>query len=520
MVKKISSFFHSENSFRGASVILIVTLLLSNILGLLRDRFLATFIPTSELDIYFAAFRIPDLLFNFLILGAISSVFIPIFCDYIAGKNLDEGFLVTNSLINIAVSVMVLLAIIMFFLMPSATHLVVPSFATDKFDKTVMLSRILILTPIFFSASYIISGVLNSFKRFVAYSIAPLIYNLSIIVGTLILGEKIGILGVVYFVVAGSALHLFVQLPSAIRLGYKYQLIFNWRHKVIKKVFTLMIPRTIGMGVNQIMLLVYTAIASALTTGSISAFNFANNIQTMPTVVFGTSFATAVFPTLTTAIAEKDYEKYNFYFTRTVRTIAYLLIPFTVIFILLRAQIIRLILGAGEFAWSDTRTTALTLGYFSLSLLAQGLIPLFARAFFAHKDTKTPMYISICTVVLSIALGYNLSGKMGVAGLALAFTIGSYFNAILLYIAMRRQYNFSFDKTILISVLKIVTSASVMGVVVWFLNHQIANFVDMQTFVGILEQALISSIFGLLIYLGLTYLFRCEEIGWVIYRKN
>lgn len=519
MVKRISQLFHSENSIRGASIILIITLALSNVLGLLRDHFLAAYIPTSQLDIYFAAFRIPDLIFNFLILGAISSVFIPIFCDYIAGKKLSEGWKVTNSLLNIAVAVMIGFAVLMFFLMPWAMQLVVPNFSPEKFDKTVLLSRILMLTPIFFAASYIISGVLNSFKRFLAYSIAPLIYNLSIIVGTLILGAKIGVLGVVYFVVIGSFLHLIVQLPSAVKMGYHYQFMFNWNNPSVKRIFKLMIPRTIGMGMSQIMLVVYTAIASALTAGSISAFNFANNIQTMPTVVFGTSFATAIFPTLTTAIAEKNYQKYAFYFNRSVRTIAYLLIPISVIFILLRAQIVRLVLGAGQFEWSDTKTTALTLGFFSVSLIAQGLIPLLTRAFFAHKDTKTPMYISIVTVIVSVILGYYLSQKMGVAGLALAFSIGSYLNALILYIAMKKLSGFSFDFSIVISVIKISVSAVVMGVVIWFLNHQLVKIVDMQTFLGVLEQTLISSISGAVVYLGLTYLFRCEEIQWAIFRK-
>ena len=352
-----------------------------------------------------------------------------------------------------------------------------------------------------------------------AYAIAPLIYNLSIITGTLFLGSKIGILGVVYFVVFGSFLHLIVQLPSAVKLGFHYQFLFNWSHPSIKRILRLMIPRTIGMGMNQIMLIVYTAIASALAAGSISAFNFANNIQTMPTVVFGTSFATAIFPTLTTAVAEKNYQKYAYYFNRSVRTIAYLLIPISVIFILLRAQIIRLILGAGQFEWSDTKMTALTLGFFSISLIAQGLIPLLARAFFAHKDTKTPMYISIVTVIVSVILGYYLSNKMGVAGLALAFTIGSYLNALILYIAMKKLTGFSFDFSIVNSVIKITISAAVMGVVIWFLNHQLIKVVDMQTFLGVLEQTLISSISGILVYLGLTYLFRCEEIKWAIFRR-
>lgn len=519
MVKRISNLLHGENSVRGASLVLIVTLTISNILGLLRDHFLAAFIPTSQLDIYFAAFRIPDLIFNFLILGAISSVFIPIFCDYIAGKNLKEGWHVTNSFLNIAVSLMAFFAVLMFILMPYAMQLVVPNFSPDKMEKTILLSRILMLTPIFFAASYIISGILNSFKRFVVYALAPLIYNLSIIAGTLLLGQKIGIIGVVYFVVIGSVLHLMVQIPSAIKLGFRYRILFDWRHPSVKRIFRLMIPRTIGMGVTQIMLLAFTAIASALATGSISAFNFANNIQTMPTVVFGTSFATAVFPTLTTAIAEKRYDKFIFYFYRSIRTVTYLLIPISVVFILLRAQIIRLILGSGQFEWSDTRATALTLGFFSISLIAQGAIPLLSRGFYAYKNTRTPMYISIVTVMVSVFLGYILSKSMGVAGLALAFSIGSLINALMLYLGMRTFPGFKFDLSVFASAGKTIIMSAVMGLVIWGSNHFFVNYLNMSTFFGVLEQTLIAIVLGAAVYLTLSYLWHCDELKWAISRK-
>ena len=164
-------------------------------------------------------------------------------------------------------------------------------------------------------------------------------------------------------------------------MGFHYQPVLHLKHQAVKKIITLMIPTTIGSGVNQILLLVYTSIASSLQSGSISAFNFANNIQTVPTVVFGSSLATAVFPTLTYAAAREDHGQFCFYLNRSVRTISYLLIPLSIIIYLLRAQAIRLILGSGHFNWSDTTATATTLGFFALSLLPQGLIPLFARTF-------------------------------------------------------------------------------------------------------------------------------------------
>jgi len=311
-MKRVLNLFTKENSVRGASIILMITLALSNILGLFCDRFLAKNISTFNLDIYYASFRIPDLVFNFLILGAITSAFIPIFSDYITSKNLKEGYRLTNTLINMAALFLILCAIILYFLMPFLMPLVVPSFKGYRLEEAIRYSRLLMLTPIFFSCSYILGGVLNSFQRFFAYSLAPLIYNASIIFGAAVLAPRYGTIYIIYSVIGGSVLHLLVQLPSAIKLGFRFQSVLDWRDKSIHKIFKLMVPRTIGMGVNQIMLVVYTAIASSLAVGSISAFSLSNNIQTMPSVVFGTSFATAVFAKLKTKKSQRD--KKNFYF--------------------------------------------------------------------------------------------------------------------------------------------------------------------------------------------------------------
>ena len=519
MVKRITGLFSSENSVRGASIILIITLTLSNLLGLIRDRFLTKNIATSDLDIYYASFRVPDLIFNFLILGAITSAFIPIFTDYVSKKEMKEGYEVTNTLINIAVLFMIVAAIILGIFMPHIIPLIVPKFDAHRMQEVVKYSRLVMLTPIFFSVSYILGGVLNSFKRFVAYAFAPLFYNAAIIFGAAFLAPKYGLSAVVYCVIAGAFLHLMVQLPSAMKLGFRFQRVFAWRHKAIKRIVRLMIPRTIGMGVNQIMLIAFTAIASSLAAGSIAAFELSNNIMTMPVVVFGISFATAVFPTLTSKISEGDKDGFAFYLNRSVRSIAFLLIPSSIIFILLRAQIIRLILGSGKFDWEDTQRTALTLGFFSVSLLAQGLIPILARAFYALKNTRTPMYISIVAAVVSIAFGYPLARNFGVAGLAIAFSIGSFINVSMLYYYLQKRYPNIWNKAIIGSFAKIISISLVMGFCVWASLHIAASHVDMNRFLGVLTQTFIACGVGFVVYFGLSYLFDLEEMKWAITRK-
>lgn len=518
-MKRFFGLFSKENSFRGASVILIITLALSNLLGLLRDRFLTKNIPTHDLDVYYASFRVPDLIFNFLILGAISSAFIPIFSEFIAKKKEKEGFKVTNDLLNVALVFMILVAVLLYLIMPQVMILIVPKFDQERLSQAIRFSRLMMITPIFFSISYILGGVLNSYKRFLSYSLAPLVYNLSIIFGAAVLAPKYGIVSIIYCVIAGSFLHLLVQLPAAIKLGFRYQFILDFKEKTFRRIVALMIPRTIGMGANQLLLIVYTAIASSLAVGSITAFSLSNNMQTMPTVVFGTSFATAVFPILTSKIAENDREGFAFYLERSMRTIAFLLIPSSIIMILLRAQIVRLILGSGKFNWDDTKMTAMALGLFSISLLAQGLIPLLAKAFYALKNTKTPMYISIVTVIISVILAYPLAKWLGVAGLALAFSIGSFANAIALFAYLHKNYPGGWRFSMIYSYVKITFISVAMGLFVWGTIHLMANIVDMTRFYGVLEQTIVACLVGLISYLGLSYLFDCEEMKWALTRK-
>ena len=519
IMKRLFSFFSKENSVRGASVILIFTLTLSNILGMFRDRFLAKNVLTSQLDVYYASFRIPDLIFNFLILGAIASAFIPVFSDYIAEKKTKEGFRLTNSLINLGLVFMITMAVILFFLMPHLMKLVVPNFDSARMAEAVHMSRLLMLTPIVFSVSYIFGGMLNSFRRFLAYAMAPLFYNLSIIIGAAFFAPKYGLTAVIISVIVGAFLHLLVQLPAVLKTGYRFQFVLDWKDSAIKRIVRLMIPRTIGMGADQILLIIYTAIASALAAGSIAAFSLANNIQTMPTVVFGTSFATAVFPVMAQSISKNDNETFAFYLNRCVRSIGFLLIPASVVFILLRAQIVRLILGSGKFTWEDTHRTAVVLGFFSASLLAQGLIPLLAKAFYALKNTRFPMFASIATLVVSTAFAFPLSHWLGVSGLALSLSIASFFDAGLLLLYLRRSYHSVWNRGVSLSYLRIFAAALVMGGAMHFSIRFFATVFDMNRFFGVLLQTSVTLLVAAIVYFGLSYIFGFEEMRWALTRK-
>ena len=399
--------------------------------------------------------------------------------------------------------------------MPYIIPLFVHDFSSDKQLLTIKIARVMLLSPLFFSISYVLGGILNSFKRFLVYSLAPLIYNISIIMSTLLLSHKIGIWAPVYGVVIGAFLHMVIQIPQAIALGWRPKLSFHI-HSGIGKIVRLMIPRSIGMGANQLMLLFYTSIAASLGAGSVAVLNFADNIQTMPTVVFGTSFATAAFPTLATYFAEKKEKDFTALLFKTIRSALYILIPMGIGIILLRSQIVRIILGSGEFGWQQTIATFNTLGWFAVALFAQGLVAIIARAFYAIHNTRTPTIISVISVIISIILGWIFSRIriLGVAGLALGFSVGGIINAGLLYYFLRKKIPslMEEEKGIIQYIGKILVATLFMAIVVQIIKVFIGEIVDMQRYWGLIVQVIASIIFGGSIYLFTTFTFKIQEI--------
>ncbi len=517
MVKKIAKVLHQPNSVAGASVILIITLFLSNVLGVIRDHYLTQKIPTDLLSVYYAAFRIPDFIFNILILGAIASAFIPVFTTLITQKKDKEAWMVASSVINIAIIFLVGLSLILVVLMPYLVPFVVPGFDSQRQELTVKLARIMLGSPILFGLSYIFGGILNSFKRFFVYSLAPLVYNLAIILGTLLFADKYSVTGVAVAVVVGATFHFLIQLPVAIKLGFRFQARIFWEHWGVRRIGILMLPRAIALGTNQILLLVFTAIASSIGGFSIAVYNLSDNIQTMPMVVFGTSFATAIFPNLAEAVSGNRLSDFSSQIEKMTRVILFFLVPMTAILVLLRTEIVRLILGSGFFGWEQTIATANTLGFFALSLVFTGLAPLFSRSFYALHNTKIPMVVTIIGAAISIGLGKFFSIQYGVVGLALGFSIGAFVSTAILYFLLRRKAHFQNEKKLLFFIFKIIIATILMALAIQESKMIIGLFVDMQRFWGVAVKTISALGMGLSVYLLCCWIFGCEEIESIKY---
>ena len=531
----LSRLFNSQTkTVTFAATLLAASALISRFLGLIRDRLLAgRFGAGEELDIYFAAFRIPDFVYGILIMGGVAAVFLPVFSEYFKEKE-EDAWKFTNNLLNCFLILLILICGILALFTPFLVNLISPGFSPENKEMTIALTRIMFISPIFFGLSSVFSGVLHYFNRFFAYSLAPVIYNLGIIFGILFLVPVFGLYGLAYGVILGAFLHWLLQLPAARAAGYKYLPLLNFRNFGLAKVFKLMVPRTIGAAAYHVNLIVITAIASTLTAGSIAIFNFANNLQYFPIGLIGVSFSVAAFPVLARTWAFSQKDEFLKTFSSIFRQILFLIIPISLLVFILRAQIVRIVLGTGEFGWLETRLTAASLGIFCLSIFAASFTPFLARVFYSFQDTKTPLIISLISMVLNVLLCFSfvfllgfpnffqefmintlkLQGieNIGVIGLSLALSVSAVFQFFLLLLFLKRKMGGLGNGEILRSFGKVMIASVLMVVFVYLSLLFAAEFLNTKTFTGILIQTIMVSFIGLAVYISTTILLKSPEI--------
>jgi len=528
-------FFNSQaKNITFAAAILTLSGIFSRVLALVRDRLLAgRFGAGAELDIYFAAFRIPDFVYGILIMGGISTVFLPVFSQYFK-KDPEKGWCLTNNVLNCFLLILIVICTLLYILTPFFVRFIVPGFNDQNRVLVIALTRIMFLSPILLGISSVFSGVLHYFNRFLVYSLCPILYNLGIIFGIIFLYPAFGINGLAYGVILGALMHWVIQIPAARYTGYKYRFSLNFKYPGLIRLFKLMVPRTIGSAAYHINLIVITAIASTLQVGSIAVFNFAYNINYIPVGLIGIPFALAVFPAMSRNFAHNEKERFLKNFSSTFRQILFLVTPMSVFMFLLRAQIVRLILGTGRFGWEDTRLTAACLGLFCFGIFAAALSPFLCRTFYSFHDTKTPVILSMICISFNIGLSFlfvwllsfgnafrNITASLlkmhdienlQVLGLPLALSIFAVVYLLLLLIFLKKKIKGLGFGIILISFKKILLATFLSSLVIYFVLKVTAPLVDMHTFLGVLIQASFALIAGSAVYLLFAFLLRSPEL--------
>ena len=514
-------FQNPSRTITSAAVVIGATTTVSRILGLLRDRVLAgEFGASDTLDTYYAAFRLPDLIFNLIVVGALSAGFIPVFsAAYQGDRSVDRqhAWRLVNGTVNTLIVGIGLLAVVLLANAEPLTRMVTPGFSPAQIQQAASLTRIMLLSPLLLGVSAVLGGVLQSLKLFFAFSLAPIFYNVGIICGALFLVPWLGVAGLAWGVVLGALLHLVIQLPAVLAAGYRYRPQFGLRDPELREIFRLMGPRTLNLAVNQLNLLAITMVATLLPSGSLAVFTFANNLQSFPLGIFGISFAIAAFPALTELINRP--KEFAMTLGVTARQILFLVLPAAVLLLLLRAQLVRVLLGSGRFDWEDTIATMDTLAVFTLSLFAQALLPLLIRAFYAHRDSLTPFLVSAGGAALNLALAIVLprlwlpwsTAPLGVVGLALAFTIATVVQFSFLWLLLRWRYGPLDEAVTGRTVLKIAAGMLAMAGVVQAFKQFAAPAFGTATFLGVAIQGAVAAVLGVSAYLAVCLRLKAPE---------
>jgi putative peptidoglycan lipid II flippase len=504
-----------------AAYVLAAFALLSQILALFRDKLLAyTFGAGHQLDIYYAAFRVPD--FIFAIIGSLvsASILLPFFIESFS-KGPEEGKSFSDSIFTVFFSLIIVISILVFILAPWIVPLVLPGFANDPaLPDLILAMRIMLLSPIFLALSNLYSSITQMRHRFLVYAASPVMYNLGIIIGVYFLYNYIGIAGLAVGVAIGAFLHMGIQLPFLMqeKLLPVFTSKIDWVR--MKHIILVAFPRTLTLSANELAEFIFIAMASLLTVGSISVFNLAFNLQSVPLALIGVSYSSAVFPTLSKLYYEKNTEAFLQKMITAARHIVFWSMPVTILFIVLRAQIVRTILGAGKFDWADTRMTAAMLALFIISTVGQSLIILFVRAFYAEGKTARPLLINVISASLIIALGFGLvwlfdhvivfrffienllrvDGQAGtnVLMLSLAYSIGVVVNTILHWVMFERAYK-GFSKPVLETLFHSFSASVIAGAIAFMALRIFAVVFPLTKVWGIFMQGLCSGLLGLIV---------------------
>ncbi len=537
MVKKWFSFIGKEiRGLHEAAYLLAVFALGSQLLGLVRDKLLAfTFGAGHSLDVYYAAFRIPDFLFASVGSLVSASILLPYFIDRF-GRDPEEGRTFSDAIFTIFFSLMAIVSVVMFVLAPWIIPHVIPGFAHDpSLPDLVASMRIMLLSPFFLGLSNLFSSLTQMRHRFLVYAASPVVYNLGIIAGVILFYPALGLRGLAIGVAVGAFLHMAIQVPflTSEKLLPRFTRRIDWIR--IRSIVYSSLPRTFTLSANQLASFVLISLASLMTAGSISIFNFAFNLQSVPLTIIGASYSSAVFPTLSRLYFDKNIKEFLEKMIASARHIIFWSMPIMVLFIVLRAQIVRTVLGAGKFDWADTRLTAAMLALFTVSTIGQSLIVLFVKAFYSEGKTRKPLVINAVSAGIIVASGFafmalfkaypifqyfmenllKVDGQSGtiVLTLALAYSLGVIVNTVLHWWTFEKSYP-GFTKPVLSTLYHSFAASVIMGYAA-FQGLRIFAFFPQDKVWGIFMQGFSAGILGLAVGIIILILLKNKELAEV-----
>jgi len=505
-----------QSSIFSAAVVIAFTYGLSMLLGILRERLIvARFYACcrQSLDVYYAAFRLPDMIFQLVVIGALSAAFIPVFSEYLA-KSQAEAYQLSSSLINLLLVFFLVLAVIIFIFAQPFSALITGNFTARQVSLMAAMTRVMLLAQIFFLISNFFSAMIQSHQRFLLPSLSPIVYNFGIILSVWFFSGTLGLWSAVVGVLIGSFWHLLIQIPLLLKLGYHYSFSFDWRNSGVRRVIKLMLPRTLGLAASQIEATVSVFLATSLSAGSLTIYYLAQRLADLPVRLLGTSVGQAALPALSLQLAQNKMEEFKKTMAQSFSQIIYLALPVTALFLVLRVQLVRFAYGAKSFPWVATISTGRTLLAVTLSIFSQSAIQLLVRGFYALHDTDTPFLAGFISVMINIGLAllFLFGLRLEIFGLALAFSLANFFNLALLFFSFNFKKEKFVGKKEICSWGKMLVASLVAGVLAWVTMRVLDAFVfETSRIVPLFFLTLICLSVGCLSYFLMAKIFRVQE---------
>src|SRR3990167_630485 len=535
MVRKMFGFLYKEtDTLNQAALLLGLFAFLSQVLAFLRDRLLAhIFGASTELDIYYAAFRIPDFIFVTVASVVSLSVLIPFIIEKETnGLEALQDFV--SNIFSFFSVLIIVVSTVAFFLMPTISGVLFKGFSPSALAEVVFISRILLLSPILLGFSNLFGSLTQAYNRFTIYALAPLLYNAGIIVGIIFLATRLGIMGVAVGVVIGASLHVLVQVPFVLKAGLFPRFSPKFNLALIVGVMKVSLPRTLTLSMSSIAMIFLVSLASLMASGSISVLLFSFNLQSVPLSIIGISYSLAAFPTLSRRFRENNLEAFRQQMATAARFIIFWSLPTTALFIVLRAQIVRVILGSGLFDWDDTRLTAASLALFVLSSMFQCLVLLFMRGFYSAGFTRKPFFINLVSTTimvvgtwglvkifyLSEGFRYFMSALLKVEDLSssavlmlpLGFSIATIINGLIYWAAFEREFR-GFSRGVVRTFFDGLGTAVIMGATAYIGLSLFAPLLDTTSLVGIFLQGFGAGLVAILAGIVILFLLKSRELS-------
>ena len=517
-VQRAIAHANARVNIKWAATILATSTLLSAVLGLYRDRLLnSMYMDTYKvgIDAYTVAFTIPDFMFFILVSGALAVSFIPVFNQRLATGNKESAWQLSSSMINFMAIVTFVASVLIIIFAPLLVQYVVgPGLNEQGQALATSMMRVIAINPFIFSITAVIASIQQAVGRFVFFALSPMLYNIGIIFGALVLTNRIdflgwegGIMGVALGVVVGALLQLVVSSLGLIGLKFDYQFKIFKKNLGFKKVLRLLPARSTDQGLDYVSSIVDTNLASRMAEGTVRAYQQATTLANMPINLIGVAISTAAFPEMTERLGQGRPDLFKKELRKILQVIIWLAMPMAAIVFFTRGYIVSIIRVGGD------SLIAGILGIMALVILLRSVFHIASRSFYAQQDTKTPMFISLGSIIIAIgfAIWFTMGLDMGAYGLAFAQVIWAVLEITVLFIVMNVRLKGLFTRKFVMTSLKMLAATAVMSIATYILVSLIGLRFDDQNILMVLPQLLFIVIVSAIVYVAMSYILKINE---------